>query len=255
MVNGQWSMHMFTIYPSIDLRNGSVVRLKQGDPNQQTTYSNDPTAMAQRWQDEGAQWLHVINLDGALGEANAARANRRALADIASCVKLKLQFGGGLRSMADVKAAFDAGANRIVLGTAAAENPQLVADVIATYGAARVVIGLDSREGMVVTRGWKEHSGMSAIELGTRMKEMGVIHALYTEVSRDSMMGGTAAELTAALAQLTGLQVIASGGVGNLDHVKELVLYAPRGVTGVIVGKSLYEGTLSLKEALLVAGG
>ena len=246
---------MFTIYPSIDLRNGNVVRLKQGDPNQQTTYSNDPTAMAQRWQSEGAEWLHVINLDGAFGEPNAARANRRALANIASCVKMKLQFGGGMRSMADVKAAFDAGANRIVLGTAAIENPQLVADVIATYGAARLVVGLDSRDGMVVTRGWQTPSGMTAIELGNRMKEMGVLHALYTEVGHDGMMKGSAAEMTAALAQLTGLHVIASGGVGNIDHVKELVLYAPRGVAGVIVGKSLYEGTLSLKEALLVAGG
>ena len=243
-------MNPFLIYPAIDLRNGSVVRLKQGDPNQQTTYSNDPAAMAKRWQADGASWLHVVNLDGAFGDATAARANRRALANIAAAVTMKIQFGGGMRSMADVKAAFDAGANRIVLGTAAAENPQLIAEVIATYGAERLTVGLDSRAGLIVTRGWKEATKITAIELGNRMKEMGVIHALYTEVGRDGMMTGTAAELTSALAQLTGLQVIASGGVGKLDDVKELLLYAPRGIAGVIVGRALYEGTISLKEAI-----
>jgi phosphoribosylformimino-5-aminoimidazole carboxamide ribotide isomerase len=241
---------MFTLYPAIDLRNGSVVRLKQGDPNQQTTYSNDPVGMAKRWRAEGATWLHIVNLDGAFGEATAARANRRALANIAATVEVKIQFGGGIRSMTDVKAAFDAGAKRVVLGTAAAENPQLIADVIATYGAERLVVGLDSREGLVVTRGWQEPTKITAIELGNRMKEMGVIHALYTEVGRDSMMTGTAAELTSALAQLTGLQVIASGGVGKLDDIKELLLYAPRGIAGVVIGRALYEGAVSLKEAI-----
>jgi phosphoribosylformimino-5-aminoimidazole carboxamide ribotide isomerase len=241
---------MFTLYPAIDLRNGSVVRLKQGDPNQQTTYSNDPVGMAKRWQSEGATWVHVVNLDGAFGEATAARANRRALANIASALDVKIQFGGGIRSMTDVKAAFDAGAKRIVLGTAAAENPQLIAEVIATYGAERLVVGLDSREGLIVTRGWQEPTKITAIELGNRMKEMGVIHALYTEVGRDGMMTGAAAELTSALAQLTGLKVIASGGVGKLDDIKELLLYAPYGVAGVVVGKALYEGTISLREAI-----
>jgi phosphoribosylformimino-5-aminoimidazole carboxamide ribotide isomerase len=241
---------MFTLYPAIDLRNGSVVRLKQGDPNQQTTYSNDPVGMAKRWRAEGATWLHIVNLDGAFGEATAARANRRALANIATTVEVKIQFGGGIRNMTDVKAAFDAGAKRVVLGTAAAENPQLIADVIATYGAERLVVGLDSREGLVVTRGWQAPTKITAIELGNRMKEMGVIHALYTEVGRDSMMTGTAAELTSALAQLTGLQVIASGGVGKLDDIKELLMYAPRGIAGVVIGRALYEGAVSLKEAI-----
>jgi phosphoribosylformimino-5-aminoimidazole carboxamide ribotide isomerase len=244
---------MFTIYPAIDLRNGQVVRLKQGDPNQQTTYSNDPAAMAKRWQSEGASWLHVVNLDGAFGDATTARANRRALVAIANDVKIKIQFGGGLRSLADVKAAFDAGANRVVLGTAAAENPALVAEVISTFGPERLVVGLDSRDGMIVTRGWKAVTQITAIELGNRMKEMGVLHALYTEVGRDGMLVGAAAELTAALAQVTGLHVIASGGVGKMADVQELLLYAPRGVTGVIIGRALYEGTLSLKECIQLA--
>lgn len=241
---------MFTVYPSIDLRGGQVVRLRQGDPDQQTTYSDNPSSIAKKWAGEGAAWLHMVNLDGAFGDAAGAKANRRVLNDICCSVKMKIQFGGGLRNMDDVKAAFDSGADRVVLGTAAAENPALVADVLALYGAERLVVGLDSRDGMIVTRGWKHDSHMPASELGILMHEMGVVHALYTEVARDGMMTGTAAEMTAALAQLTGLKVIASGGVRNIDDVKELLLYAPRGIAGVIVGRSLYEGTLNLREAI-----
>ena len=241
---------MFTIYPAIDLRNGHVVRLRQGDPSQQTTYSDNPSAVARRWVNEGATWLHIVNLDGAFGDQAAARANRRALQDVCCCAKAKVQFGGGLREIDDVKAAFDAGADRVVLGTAAAEDPQLVADALAQFGPERIVVGLDARNGMVVTRGWQRATRMTAIELGVLMKEMGVTRAVSTEVGRDGMLAGVAAEQTAALAQLTGLRVIASGGVRDLNDIRELMLYEPRGVEGAIVGRALYEGTLSLKAAL-----
>lgn len=243
---------MFTIYPAIDLRNGRVVRLLQGDPAQQITYSDNPAAVAKRWVSEGATWLHVVNLDGAFGDQTTGRANRRALQDLSCCLKVKVQFGGGLRDIDDVKAAFDAGADRVVLGTAAVENPKLVADALAQFGPERIAVGLDSRDGIIVTRGWRHTTHMTAIELGSLMKEMGVIHALYTEVGRDGMLTGVAAEMTAALAQLTGLKVIASGGVRSLDDVRELLQYAPRGVEGVVIGRALYEGALSLKEALSI---
>lgn len=241
---------MFTIYPAIDLRGGQVVRLKQGDLNRQTTYSEDPVAVALRWQSDGAEWVHVVNLDGAFDAAATPRANRRALVDIAGRTRLKIQFGGGLRSLDDLAAAFDAGANRAVIGTAAVENPRLVADALARFGADRIAAGLDSSAGMVVTRGWQARTSITAGELGALMRDMGVIRAIYTEVERDGMLAGSAAEYTAAVAQLTGLRVIASGGVRNVDDVRELALYEPRGVEGVIVGRALYEGTLSLRQAI-----
>ena len=244
---------MFTIYPAIDLRNGQVVRLKQGDPQQQTTYSDDPVAIAQKWAAAGSVWLHVVNLDGAFGAAEASQANRAALRAIAAAVPLKIQFGGGVRSLTDVEAALAAGATRVVIGTAAIETPELVAEVLQRHGPESLTIGLDSKDGMIVTRGWQQATQLTAIEVGERMRSMGVVHALYTEVGRDGMLSGAAAELTAALAQITGLQVMASGGVKDLKHIEELLMYAPRGVAGVIVGRSLYEGTLDLRAALALA--
>lgn len=245
----------FVIYPAIDLRNGQVVRLQQGDPNRQTTYASDPVEVARRWAASGASWLHVVNLDGAFGAAEASAANRAALARIAAATPLRVQFGGGVRSMDDVQAAFDAGATRVVIGTAAIERPQLVDDVLARWGAEALAVGLDSREGLIVTRGWQQATPLTALEVGAQMHARGVVHALYTEVGRDGMLSGAAAELTAALAQVTGLRVMASGGVRDMNDIRELLEYAPRGVAGVIVGRSLYEGTLDLAEALAAAAG
>jgi phosphoribosylformimino-5-aminoimidazole carboxamide ribotide isomerase len=243
----------FVIYPAIDLRNGQVVRLKQGDPNRQTTYASDPVEVAHRWAACGASWLHVVNLDGAFGAAEASAANREALKRIAAATSLQVQFGGGVRSLEDVQAAFDAGAVRVVIGTAAIEQPQIVDDVLTRWGAEALAVGLDSREGLIVTRGWQETTLLTALEVGMQMRERGVVHALYTEVGRDGMLSGAAAELTAALAQVTGLRVMASGGVRNMNDIRELLEYASRGVAGVIVGRSLYEGTLDLMEALEAA--
>jgi phosphoribosylformimino-5-aminoimidazole carboxamide ribotide isomerase len=246
-------MTHFTIFPAIDLRNGAVVRLQQGDPERQTTYSHDPLAFARRWADEGAAWLHVVNLDGAFGAADASAANRAVLAKIAGAVGLKIQFGGGVRSLADAQAAFDAGVTRVVIGTAAVEQPELVDAILRRFGPESLIVGLDSKDGMLVTRGWRQPMPISAIDYGLDMRARGVRHALYTEVGRDGMLQGVAAELTAALAQLTGLSVLASGGVRHVDDVRELCLYAPRGVSGVVIGRALYDGTLTLADALAAA--
>ncbi len=246
-------MTQFTIFPAIDLRNGAVVRLQQGDPERQTTYSSDPLAFAKRWADEGAEWLHVVNLDGAFGAAEASAANRAVLARIAGAVGLKIQFGGGVRSLDDAQAAFDAGVTRVVIGTAAVEQPELVDAVLSRFGPDGLVVGLDSKDGMLVTRGWQQSTPISAIDYGLEMRARGVRYALYTEVGRDGMLQGVAAELTAALAQLTGLSVLASGGVRHADDVRELCCYAPRGVSGVVIGRALYDGALTLREALAAA--
>ncbi|MBX7213273.1 MAG: hypothetical protein K1X39_04595 [Thermoflexales bacterium] len=246
----------FTIFPAIDLRGGQVVRLRQGDPAQSTAYAKDPLAVASRWLAAGAAWLHVVNLDGAFGDATGAAINRNALAGLAALAArnhASLQLGGGLRSLDDLQAAIDAGAQRVIIGTAAVENPALVEAALARFGAERIVVGLDARAGMIVTRGWQSATPISAADLGCQMAAMGVRHALFTEVGRDGMLSGPAAEMTAAIAQLTDLAVLASGGVRNLDDVRELRLYAPRGVAGVVVGRALYEGTLDLGAALALA--
>lgn len=240
----------FTLYPAIDLRAGRVVRLRQGDPARQTDYHDDPAAVALRWSAAGATWLHLVNLDGALGDVAGAAVNRNAIAAIASTTRAHLQVGGGLRSLDDVSAAFDAGATRAVLGTAAVENPALVEAALARFGAERIVVGLDAKEGLVVTRGWQNPAALTAGDLGCRMAELGARHALFTEVGRDGMMSGPAAEMTAAIAQWTGLDVMASGGVRHLADVRELLAYRQRGVAGVVVGRALYEGGLDLAEAL-----
>lgn len=244
----------FTIYPAIDLRNGQVVRLKQGDPNQQTTYATSSSDAAQHWHAAGAEWIHVINLDGSFGDGAGAAANRIAIAQICKLGLCKVQTGGGMRSLDDIAAAMDAGATRVVIGTAAVENPALVGQAIQRYGAEAIVVGLDSKDGMVVTRGWQTGSGILASDLGLQMKDMGAIHALYTEVGRDGLLKGAAAEMTGALAQLTGLSVIASGGVGSLADIEELRLYHRFGVNGVVVGKALYEGRVDLAEAIRAVG-
>lgn len=236
------------VYPAIDLRAGHVVRLKEGDPNQQTTFSHDPVLTARRWIDEGAAWLHVVNLDGTFAEANQ---NISVLEQIAA-LGTPVQFGGGLRSLADIEEAFAHGAARVVLGTVAVEQPTIVDQSIARYGAERVCIGLDARDGKVMTHGWQQASTETPIGLGTQLAARGVRHALYTDVSRDGLLGGSAVAATADLARQTGLSVIASGGVSSLEDIHALA--AERVIAGVIIGIALYVGRISLAQAIEAAG-
>lgn len=237
------------IFPAIDLRNGRVVRLKQGRADAETKYSDDPAQVAMRWQSEGAQWLHVVNLDGAFGASSSA--NLRELARIISVAKIPVQFGGGLRALENIQSAFDAGVARIVIGTAAIENPALVSDALTRFGAERVVVGIDAREGMVATRGWAEKSQVSSIDLAKQMRARGITRIIYTDIARDGMLRGVDAEATAQLARDANVGVIASGGVASVRDIESLRAFPE--IEGVIIGQALYVGTINLKEAIIVA--
>lgn len=234
------------IFPAIDLRAGRVVRLKQGRAEDQMIYSDDPAEMAQRWQSEDAGWLHIVNLDGAFGDESSA--NARELARIISAVKIPVQFGGGLRDVASIQAAFDCGVSRVVIGTAVIENPQLVSDVIARFGSERIVVGIDAREGMMATRGWVRQSQVSAIDLAKQMHERGVERIVYTDIARDGMLQGIDADAMANLGREANVRIIASGGVASLRDIEALRRYEE--IEGVIVGQALYTNTIKLREAI-----
>jgi phosphoribosylformimino-5-aminoimidazole carboxamide ribotide isomerase len=233
------------IYPAIDLRGGRVVRLVQGDPARQTVHSDDPVSTAQRWKRTGAEWLHVINLDGALGEESL---NLEMLSRLAA-VGLPIQFGGGLRSLDDAHRALDAGAARAILGTLAVKRPKLAGEAVLRFGPEAVTVALDARDGRVATHGWQEQSAWTPVELGRRLAAMGVQHALYTDISRDGELRGVNVAATAELARKTGLSVIASGGVASPDDIRALKT-AEAGIAGVVIGKALYTGALTLEDAL-----
>lgn len=240
------------IYPAIDLRNGKVVRLKEGDPNQQTTFSDDPAATARQWIEQGAAWIHVVNLDGAFNAADQAAANKAALAQIAA-LGVNVQFGGGLRTLTDIESALDAGARRVVLGTVAVKSPEIVQQAIERFGAEAVCVALDARDGKVTTHGWTENADVSPVTLGSALAAQGLKHALFTDVSRDGMLSGVNIEATVALGQQSGLAVIASGGVSTAAEITQLA--ASGFVAGAIIGMALYEGRLSLSSALAAAKG
>ncbi len=237
-------MSEFVIFPAIDLRNGAVVRLSEGDPGRQTTYGNDPRAWAERWASQGADWLHVVNLDGAFGEAAAA--NITALGAILS-IGVKVQFGGGLRDQDSLRAAFDAGIRRAVIGTAAIENPALVDWALETFGPERVVVGIDARDGVVRTRGWEHSAGVQAVDLARDLRKRGLQWCNFTDVARDGLQSGVNVEATAALAETSGLRVVASGGVATLDDVRRV---QDAGLAGVIIGRALYEGSFSVADCV-----
>jgi phosphoribosylformimino-5-aminoimidazole carboxamide ribotide isomerase len=238
----------FVIYPAIDLRAGEVVRLKEGDTARMTAYSNNPSEMARRWLSAGASWLHVVNLDGAFGESDTA--NRLALQDILRATKefdARVQFGGGLRSLDGIEAVLSLGVSRAILGTIAIEQPPVVAEAIQNFGVERIAVGIDARDGLVRVRGWKEGSAIAAIELAIQMQALGLRTAIFTDVSRDGLGSGLNISVTRELADVSGLDIIASGGVNTLEDV---VAARNANLAGVIIGRALYEGTVNLKEAL-----
>ncbi len=236
-----------TVFPAIDLRRGRCVRLVRGDPNAETVYGDDPVAAAERWVAEGAEWLHVVNLDGAFGEDSP---NPRAVQAIVRAVPVPVQFGGGLRTLADVERALEWGVARVVLGTVAVTNPDLVRQVVERFGPERVVVAVDARDDRVVTHGWQSEAPLDIFTLAEQVKQLGVQRLLYTDVTRDGTLSGPNIARTGELAHRSGLRVIASGGVRSLDDILQVRWLAGYGVEGVVVGQALYKGLVSLAEAL-----
>jgi phosphoribosylformimino-5-aminoimidazole carboxamide ribotide isomerase len=239
-------MSEWAVYPAIDLRRGCVVRLRQGDPARETTYASDPLQVATLWRTAGAEWVHVVNLDGAFDEADDE--NRVALQRILT-TGLRVQFGGGLRRPQALQQAIDLGVSRAVIGTAAIERPALVEQAVQALGADRVAVAIDWQEDTVRTHGWRQGSGISAFALAKRCAAQGVRWAVCTHISRDGTGTGLNVTDTKRLAQQTGLHVIASGGVSSLEDVQ---LAHQAGLSGVIIGRALYEGQVSLRDALNV---
>jgi phosphoribosylformimino-5-aminoimidazole carboxamide ribotide isomerase len=237
------------IYSAIDLRGGQVVRLKEGDPNQQTVFSADPVATAQEWIGQGAAWIHMVNLDGSFATSN----DNGLILEAVSKMGVPVQFGGGIRQVSDIERAFEQGAARVVLGTILIQQPEVALEALARWGGEKLCIGLDARDGKIATHGWQTTADITPAELGKKMAAQGAKHALYTDVSRDGKLGGVNVEGTAALARETGLNVIASGGVGTLDDIRRLA--ETQVIAGAIIGMALYTGQIKLGEALAVAGG
>jgi phosphoribosylformimino-5-aminoimidazole carboxamide ribotide isomerase len=234
----------FTIFPAIDLRGGRVVRLKEGDPDRMTVYSDDPVEAVGRWLEAGAEWAHVVNLDGAFGVKDAE--NRLALEKMLA-TGARIQFGGGMRSLDGIERAIKLGVSRAVLGTIAVEHPEIVAAALDRFGADKVAVGIDARDGLVRIRGWQENSGVPAADLAAKMRDLGLRTVIFTDVSRDGVGRGVNVPATRELADQSGLDVIASGGVRTLEDVKAAF---DADLCGVIIGRALYDGTVSLHEAI-----
>jgi len=236
----------FTIYPAIDLRQGAVVRLKQGDPERETRFSDDPAATARAWFDAGATWLHVVNLDSAFGDADTL--NRKAIKAIlaqAQQCQGSIQLGGGIRSYADIKAAFDSGVQRIILGTLAVEQSEILFQAIQEYGPDRIAAGLDAEKGWVKVRGWQQATRQNAIELAEALVKGGLKWLVFTDIARDGIGTGLNIESTRRLTRLPGLLVIASGGV---IAAQDIQLARQAGCAGVIVGRALYDRQFTITQ-------
>lgn len=237
------------LYPAIDLKDGKVVRLKQGRFDEVKVYYDDPLEAARRWVDAGAQWLHVVDLNGAL---EGKPVNTGAIEKIMQGVDVPIQIGGGIRSRDIAEIYYTLGAGRIVLGTKALEEPELIRQLNDEFPG-RIAVGIDAKDGLVAVRGWQETGEQKAVDVAKLMKEQGACCIIYTDISRDGMLTGPNFSATQFIAKESGLPVIASGGIASLDDIKKLTELESDGVAGAILGRSLYEGTLDLAEAIKIA--
>jgi phosphoribosylformimino-5-aminoimidazole carboxamide ribotide isomerase len=237
------------VFPAIDLKAGQVVRLAEGDMDRATVYGDDPAAQAMIFAGQGAEYLHVVDLDGAFAGASV---NGEAVAAIVERFPGHVQLGGGIRTRESIERWFDLGVSRVVIGTAALENPELVREAARDFPGG-IVVAVDAKDGMVATRGWADISTVEVIDLARRFEDAGVAALLFTDVGRDGMLKGCNVEATVDLARAVDIPVIASGGVKGIAEIHVLALHARDGVEGVITGRALYDGRLDLAAALNVA--
>ncbi|MFZ5564406.1 MAG: 1-(5-phosphoribosyl)-5-[(5-phosphoribosylamino)methylideneamino]imidazole-4-carboxamide isomerase [Thermodesulfobacteriota bacterium] len=237
------------VIPAVDIKGGKCVRLFQGKMDAETVFSNDPVEMAQRWEKEGAELIHVVDLDGAVQKSPQ---NLKQITSILQGVKTPVQVGGGIRDIDTMKMYADLGVARIVIGSAAVNQPDLVMTACRMFPR-RVVLGIDAREGMVATEGWTTTTGIPAVELARRFEGCGVAAINFTDIHRDGTRMGPNIEAIRDFAAAVAIPVVASGGVSTIEDIRALAGIQEFGVTGVITGKALYDGTLSLAEAIIVA--
>lgn len=238
------------IIPAIDLKDGKCVRLRQGRMDDDTVFDDNPVDVAQRWLDQGARRIHLVDLDGAFaGEPRNAEVVRR-ICEISG--DIPVQIGGGIRSLDTAKAYVDAGVRYLIIGTLAVKAPDFV-DGLCKHFPDHVIVGLDANNGFVATEGWAEASTVTAVSLAQRFENVGVSAIVYTDISRDGMMQGVNTEATAALGDAVSIPIIASGGVSTLADIQSLGEEMHRGISGAIVGRALYEGSLNLTEAQQLA--
>ncbi len=234
------------VIPAIDLKGGQCVRLEQGLMERDTVYSDNPAAMARHWQDEGGELLHLVDLDGAFA---GVPKNREAIQAIVAAVDIPTELGGGIRDLETIETYLELGIDRVILGTVAKENPELVAEACRRFPG-QIVVGIDAKEGLVAVRGWAEVTGKRATDLALEMEIYGVSAIIYTDIARDGMMQGPNLEATAALAEAVSIPVIASGGVSSIEDIRNLLKIEASGIEGVITGKAIYDGALNLREAV-----
>ena len=232
------------LYPAIDMKNGQCVRLRQGAFKDITIYSDAPEKVAAHWQERGASFLHLVDLDGALAGYSV---NEEVIRRIADTVSIPIEIRGGIRSKDAVERMLDLGVRRVIIGTKAAEHPEFLRDMVRTFGEEAIVAGVDAKDGMVAVEGWEKVSSLTASDLCLTMKEYGVRHIVYTDISRDGMLSGPNVEATRKLTEETGLDIIASGGVSCMEDLKCL---HEAGIRGAIIGKALYENRIDLAEAV-----
>lgn len=239
------------VFPAIDIRGGKCVRLTEGRFDKETIFADDPVDMAVRWENEGAEYLHLVDLDGALA---GKPVNVEVIAAIVRSVRIPVQLGGGIRTLDTIAQLLEVGVKRVILGSIAVKQPELVAAACKKYGD-RIVVGIDARDGLAAVEGWGIAGGIGAEELAKKMAEVGVARIIYTDISRDGTLSGVNVPATAALAKASGIPVIASGGVRDLTDMKAVKQAAGDGIEGVIVGKAIYTGTLQLADAIRLLRG